>query len=255
MEGSRVGGWGEPARGTEGLDRGERWYRSPWALHARAAAGASPGVAAIAGAGGWGGGGSALGRGEGPVGRGAPWSAPCSPPCPPGWGRLGSGAPSPGPRRGDPPSLRGAQPFLPPPGAARPRSPHLETLLHPQLLHGGGGGRAGGRARRGRAGAGRSRRRGRGRGGERAGDGAGGGRSLGAAGARAGGRRRRRLRPRPEPALPPPARNPPGAPSLAGCPASPGAAITCLAAPPPRIGLLGPGHMGKLRHRKGCTGP
>lgn len=182
-----------------------------------------------------------------------PRRVPSSWPPPPGWGRRGSSAPSPGPGRGDPPSLRGAQPFLPPPGAARPRSPHLETLLHPQLLHGGGGGRAGGRARRGRAGAGRSRRRGRGRSGERAGASAGGGRSLGAAGALAGGRWRRRRRP--EPAPPPPAGAPPGAPSLSCSPASRGAAITCLPAPQPRICLPGPGHMEKLRHRRGCSGP
>lgn len=43
MEGTGVGGWGEPARGTEGLDRGKRWYRSPWALHAEGGCGGLPG--------------------------------------------------------------------------------------------------------------------------------------------------------------------------------------------------------------------
>ena len=38
-------------------------------------------------------------------------------------------------------------------------------------------------------------------------------------------------------------------------PASPGAAVTCFPAPLPRICLPGPGHMGKLRHRKRFNGP
>lgn len=234
-----------------------RWPRSQWTLHGEGCVGTSAGGRGNCGR--WGlpcrvGRG---GRGSARSDRrwGAPRSAPSARPRRPGWGGRGSSAPISGPSRGDPPSLRGAQPSLPPPGAARPRSPHLETLLHPQLLHGGGGGRAGGRARRGPAGAGRSRRRGRGRSGERAG--AGGSRRRwrkepGAPGAQAGRRLQRR---RPEPAPPPPAGTLPSAPSLSCSPASPGAAVTGLPAPPPRICLPGSGHMGKLRHRKGCSGP
>lgn len=113
-------------------------------------------------------GGLRAGRGGGLCAQTADPGAPWAPGLAASAARVGQARlqrPFPGPSRGDPPSLPpGAQPFLPPPGAARPRSPHLETLLHPQLLHGGGGGRAGGRARRGRAGARRSRSRRRGRG-------------------------------------------------------------------------------------------
>lgn len=42
MEGSGVGGWGEPG-GGQGLDRDERRHRSPWALHAEGCCGGLPG--------------------------------------------------------------------------------------------------------------------------------------------------------------------------------------------------------------------
>lgn len=64
----------------------------------------------------------------------------------PGWGGRGSGAPSPGPRRGDPPSLQGAQPFLPAPGALTWK----RFFTHSFFMAGEGAGRASGRGGDGR---------------------------------------------------------------------------------------------------------
>lgn len=173
--------------------------------------------------------------------------------------RGGAGAapapPSPGPAAVTRPPSRAHSPPYPLPAPPAPGALTWKRFFtHSFFMAGEGAGRAAGRGgdRRGRGGVGGGAGGDPGSMRERAGAGAGGGRSLGAPGAQAGRRLQRR---RPEPAPPPPAGTLPSAPSLSCSPASPGAAVTGLPAPPPRICLPGPGHMGKLRHRKGCSGP
>lgn len=167
----------------------------------------------------------------------------------PGWGqRRCSQQPPPRARPPCPSLPLSSRPLAVPPA---PRSPHLETLLYPQLLHGGGGGRAGGRARRGRAGA--EPRPGRGEEGRGLVD------RWGGAWAGAGPSVRRRLRVNDQPcrrgggggggggatSLHPPACTSPPPPP--GTPA-PAARFLCG----PLCGFLRTHqHLGKLRHRKG----
>ena len=114
MEGSGVGGWGEPG-GGQGLDRDERWHRSPWALHAEGCCGGLPGGRGDRGR--WRG--LRLGEGRGLTQAGEPPGArPARGLGDRGWAGA---APAPPPRaRPRRPALPPGRPALPAPSLRRP---------------------------------------------------------------------------------------------------------------------------------------